>query len=78
MLFQVICQPLGGLGHGINIHPVGTGTDHAPQAPGAEGQISIESILDPAFVHGPQLGKKIRISCGLFQPTSVFLLYIHK
>ena len=78
LLFQEIGQTLGGLGHGINIHPVGTGTDHTPEAPGAESQISIKSIFHPAFVHGPQLRKKVGISGGLFQPASVFLLYVHK
>ena len=52
--FQVVCQTLGGLGHGVHIHPVGSGAQNSPKASGAESQVSIKGILHGLAVHFPQ------------------------
>ena len=52
--FQVVCQALGGLGHGVHIHPVGSGAQNPPKASGAEGQVPVKSILHGLVVHFPQ------------------------
>ena len=56
-LDDVICQSLGSPGHGIHVHPVGAGAQHAPQAAGAEFQVPVEGVLDPGLVacHAAQL-----------------------
>ena len=76
LLFQVVRQTLGCFCHGIDVHPVGSGTDNAPKASRTEGQIPVESILHSGPVHLPQLPGHVLICAGTGQPAFVFLLNI--
>ena len=50
--FHPVGKALGGLTDHINIHPVGTGTQYATKACGAEFQSNGETVLDLLVVPG--------------------------
>ena len=77
VLLQVVRQALGSLGNGIKIHPIGSGSDDAPQAPGAKGQIPVKGVLLLLFVHGPELFQQSRVHIRLCKPAAVFFLIVH-
>ena len=45
LLVEIIRQALGGLCHRVDVHPVGSGADHTPQAAGSEGQVPVKRVL---------------------------------
>ena len=45
LLVEIIRQTLGGLCHRVDVHPVGSGADHTPQAAGSEGQVPVKRVL---------------------------------
>ena len=51
-LIQVVCQALGSLCNGVNIHSVGTSSDDTAESTRAEGQIPVEGILNFGIIHG--------------------------
>ena len=74
VLEQVIGQALGGLAHGVHVHPVGARADHAPQAAGAELQVPVEPVVDllGLVFHRQQFFLQIGIIQILLQPSFIF------
>ena len=81
---QVVGKALGGLAHGVHVHAVGAGAQHAPQAGGTKGQVLVKTVVD-LFVfplNGEKflgqvlvvqfLGKPAFIFCHLFVPLFKF------
>ena len=74
---EVIGQSLRGLAHGVEVHPVGSRSDHAAQAAGSEGQIAVEAVVDGVGValNGAKLSGQILRQAGLCQPAPVKSFY---
>lgn len=77
VLVQVVRQPLRGLCHRVDVHAVGPGADHAPQAAGAKRQVAVKGVLDLRLIHLSQLFRHILISRGVLQPTGIFPFDLH-
>ena len=79
VLHHVVRQPLGGLGHGVNVHPVGARADHAAQSARAKGQIPVEGVLNTvvAAANVLQLLGNISVAGGIFQPAGIPFLHVH-
>ena len=77
VLFQIVCQTLRSLCHGVDVHPVGTCADDAAQTARAKGEVTVKSVLDLGIVQRFQLCHYIGIGGGICQPALVFLFNIH-
>ena len=71
-------KALGGLTHGVNIHPVGTGTQHAPQTGSTEFQRNRKALFDFVVITGN--GRQLRRECRVIQPgflPAFIIIQIH-
>ena len=71
---QIIRQALGRLADGVDIHPVVSGSDDAPQAARAEFQLPVEAVLDRVLLPFDvlELPDKVGILRGVLEPKVVF------
>ena len=81
-LFQnEVCQTLGGLADGIQVHAVAAGAQDTPQTAGAEGQVPIEPVLNLGGVarvcQGFQLRSGRFVEVGIAAPLLVTFHCIH-
>ena len=60
---HVIGEPLGGLRHRINVHPVRPGANHAAKAAGPESEIPVKGVLDFCVIarDGLKLRRDVRV-----------------
>ena len=76
---EVVGQALGGLAHGVDVHAVGARADDAPQAAGAELQLTVKAVVQAVFVlcllQRGQLPDKVRVFRGVLQPTSQLICH---
>ena len=77
---QVPRQALRGLAHVVHVHPVIPGSQHAPKARRAEGQLLIEPILDLHGVirDGAELRLGSLVHVGTVQPILIPFLCVHR
>ena len=71
-------KALGGLTHGVNVHPVGTGTQHAPQTGSTEFQRNRKALFDFIVITGN--GSQLRRECRVIQPgflPAFIIIQIH-
>ena len=76
---DVIGQPLSGLSHRVDIHPVGTRADHAAQSARTEFQLLIEPVLDLlliAFDCG-KLVLRLLVKVGILPPEPILVHKAH-
>ena len=74
VLEQVVGKALGGLAHGVDVHPVGARADHAPQARGAKLQLPVKAVVDLVLLalDGLELFGQVLVIQRLLQPSFVF------
>ena len=76
-LLQIAAQPPGSPQHGEKVHPVGTGSQHAPEPAGTEGQIPVEGVVFRFLIHGAQVLQKLPGHGRAGRPGFILLLNGH-
>jgi hypothetical protein len=76
---EVVRQGLGGPPDGVDVHPVGSRADNAPQPAGAEGQMAVEAVGHRLLVlpRLPQLRDEVRVLPRPLQPAVQLRLIVH-
>ena len=76
---NVIGQPLGSLAYRVNIHPIGSRSDNAPEPSGSKLQISVKPILNLILIRrdSRKLRLCVRVKIGIRTPFLICLSVIH-
>ena len=63
----------------INVHTVGSGTDHASESACTEFKFTVETVFNLLLIpfDSLKLGLGIIIKPGIFKPFAVFILITH-